>query len=235
MDHEGEIRHDDPKTSKKHELCVSIVPIFNHLPPEEMEMIAKATRPVSLKKGETLYRAGDTSNSLYIVHEGKIKVYRLSENGKEQLIRILAPGEFTGELAVFTESIHEVYGEAMEKTEICSIKNSDLQELLQKHPNISLKILAEFSKRLDSAEHQLTSFATEDVDKRIALYLVELAEESETAVIRLPMSRKDLASFLGTAPETISRKLTKFEEQGWIKQENRRTILILDLDALLLV
>lgn len=218
-----------------HHLCVSIVPIFNHLQNEEMEEVAKTTRSISLKKGELLHSAGDASDSLYIVHQGKVKVYRLSENGKEQLIRILQPGDFTGELALFKESIHDGYAEAMEKTDICSIQRGNLQEFLQRYPNISLKILSEFSNRLGQAESQMTSFATEDVETRIGLYLAQQVEENKSTEYRLPMSRKDLASFLGTTPETISRKLAKFEDEGWIEQEDQRRIRVLDLDALLLI
>ena len=146
----------------------------------------------------------------------------------------MQPGDFTGELALFKESIHDDYAEAMEKTEICCIHRSNLQDLLLKYPNISLKILSEFSNRLDQAEHQMTSFATEESETRIALYLSQLVEENGSAAIQLPMSRKDLASYLGTRPETISRKLVKFEDEGWIRQKDQREIEILDLDALLL-
>lgn len=219
----------------EHKYCVAIVPIFNHLENEEMGRIAETARHLELVKGEALYNAGEKFDSLYIVHRGKVKVYRLSENGKEQVIRILSPGDFTGELALFSESIHDVYAEAMEKSEICSIQRADLQQLLQKHPEISLKILSEFSKRLDTAEHQMTSFATEDAETRIALYLAQQSEEARSPVFRLPMSKKDLASYLGTTPETISRKLAKFEDAGWIRQENQRAIRILDMDALLLL
>lgn len=234
MEYQDTCQHTEEKKGAHH-LCVSIVPIFNHLQDEEMEEVAKTTRSISLKKGELLHSAGDDSDSLYIIHRGKVKIYRLSENGKEQLIRILQPGDFTGELALFKESIHDDYAEAMEKTDICSIQRADLQEFLQRYPNISLKILSEFSIRLGQAESQMTSFATEDVETRIALYLAQHAEENKSEVCRLPMSRKDLASFLGTTPETISRKLAKFEDEGWIQQEDQRRIRILDLDALLLV
>lgn len=199
-----------------------------------MEEVVKTTRHTVLKKGQLLYRAGDASDSLYVVREGKVKVYRLSENGKEQLIRILQSGDFTGELALFKESIHDVYAEAMEPTEICTIQRSSLQGFLQKYPNIALKILSEFAKRLDQAENRMTSFATKDVETRVALYLAQQAEEHKSMAYRLPMTRKDLASFLGTTPETISRKLAKFEDEGWIEQEDQRVIHVLDLDALLL-
>lgn len=227
--------HSIEENGKVHQLCVSIVPIFNHLQTEEMVEVAKNTRRLSLKKGELLHSAGDISDSLYIVHKGKIKVYRLTENGKEQLIRILKPGDFTGELALFSESIHDVYAEAMERTEICSIQRAHLQNLLMKYPNISLKILNEFSNRLNQAEHQMTSFATEEAETRIALYLLQLAEENGSSSVQLPMSRKDLASFLGTTPETISRKLAKFEDEGWIRQKDQGIIVILASDRLQLV
>ena len=221
------------QTSSLHEhLCVSIVPIFNHLEQAEMQEVAKSAKPKNLAKGEVLYRAGDKSNSLYIIHKGKLKVYHLTGNGKEQLIRILQPGDFTGELALFTDKVHDSYAEAMEDTELCTINSQDINQLFLKYPQISLKILKEFSLRLDQTEHQVTSFTTEDTETRIALYLVQEAEASKSMEIKLPMSRKDLASFLGTTPETISRKLARFEDEGWIQQTDQRAILIKDMDAL---
>ncbi|WP_298828253.1 Crp/Fnr family transcriptional regulator [uncultured Planococcus sp.] len=220
-----------PSSSHEH-LCVSIVPIFNHLEPAELKEVAATTKGRNLSKGEILYRAGEKSNSLYIIHKGKLKVYRLTESGKEQVIRILQPGDFTGELALFTDNVHDSYAEAMEATELCTISSEDINELFLKYPQISLKIIKEFSLRLDQVEHQVTSFTTEDTETRVALYLVQQAESSQSKEIRLPMSRKDLASFLGTTPETISRKLAKFEDKGWIQQYDQRAIRILDIENL---
>ncbi|HCA70233.1 MAG TPA: Crp/Fnr family transcriptional regulator, partial [Lachnospiraceae bacterium] len=127
--------------------------------------------------------------------------------GKEQLVRILNPGDFTGELALFREAVHESYAEAMADTDVCMITRSNLQEFLIKYPTISLKILSEFSRRLETSEKQTASFATETVEKRIALFLAECVEnENQSMEFTLPMSKKDLASYLGTSPETISRK-----------------------------
>lgn len=219
-------------THEAHKMCISIVPIFNHLEPNEMAEIVKTTKSLTFKRGETLYNAGDQSNALYIIHRGKVKIYRLSESGKEQMLRILEPGDFTGELALFSESIHDAYAEAMEKTEICMMERSTLQEFLLIYPQISLKILNEFSQRLDQTELQATSIATEDVDTRIAHYLVAQAKKGGAMDLTLPMTRKDLASYLGTTPETISRRLASFEDAGWIKQTGQRTLRILDIDAL---
>lgn len=219
-----------------HKSCVSMVPIFNHLEVDQMDEIMTTIKPGHYKKGEIVYRAGDKSDSLYIVSSGKIRIYRLSKSGKEQLVRILTAGDFTGELALFSESIHESYAEAMEETEVCMITRSDLQEFLIKFPSISLKILSEFSIRLEKSEKQATRVSTEKVETRIALFLAECIDsETQSMEFVLPMSKKDLASYLGTTPETISRKLTELEDAGYIKQKAHRKIKVLDLDGLLLI
>jgi len=219
-----------------HKSCVSMVPIFNHLEVDQMDEIMTTIKPGHYKKGEIVYRAGDKSDSLYIVSSGKIRIYRLSKSGKEQLVRILTAGDFTGELALFSESIHESYAEAMEETEVCMITRSDLQEFLIKFPSISLKILSEFSIRLEKSEKQATRVSTEKVETRIALFLAECIDsETQSMEFVLPMSKKDSASYLGTTPETISRKLTELEDAGYIKQKAHRKIKVLDLDGLLLI
>jgi CRP-like cAMP-binding protein len=218
-----------------HKSCVSIVPIFNHLEDEQMDEIVKTIKPGKYKKGEIIYSAGDQSDSLYIVNKGRIRIYRLSESGKEQLVRILAVGDFTGELALFSESTHESYAQAMEDTEVCMINRRDLQDFLIRYPSISLKILSEFSRRLEKSELQTTRVSTERVETRIAQFLTECVENNKSMEFVLPMSKKDLASYLGTTPETISRKLAELEDSGYIRQKTARRILVTDLDGLSLI
>lgn len=214
--------------------CISIVPIFNHLDADEMNEIMKTTNSTSHMRGQTIYSAGESSDGLYIVHKGRVKIYRLSESGKEQLVRILNPGDFTGELSLFSNSVHDAYAEAMESVDLCVMNRVTFQDFLLKYPAIALKVLAEFSKRLAQTETQSANIAMESTETRIAMYLAEQIEEQQNKNITLPMSRKDLASHLGTSPETVSRKLTDFEASGWIKQTTQRDIQIVDLDSLLL-
>lgn len=228
--------HEHKDSAVRQEICVSIVPIFNHLAKEQMKEIAEVIRHFDYKKGESIYRAGEQSDSLYIVRQGKIRIYRLSDSGKEQLVRILRPGDFTGELALFNENIHESYAEAMEETNLCTISRNDLQTLLSKYPAIALKILAEFSSRLEQSEKQTARFATEKVETRLALFLAECRDDEHLSnEFILPMSKKDIASYLGTTPETISRKLLDLEEMGYIRQKAKKRIEILNLEGLHLI
>lgn len=221
-----------------HKACIQLVPIFNHLEDNQMDEIMHTAHSVSFEKGSLLYRAEEESDTLYIVNKGKVRIYRLADSGKEQLVRILEPGDFTGEMALFSpeNTKHESYAEAMMDTKVCLIKRAELQKHLLKYPTVSLRILNELSQRLGKSEKQTTRFATEKVETRIALFLAECLD-SETSIMEftLPMAKKDLASYLGTTPETISRKLGDLEDEGLIKQKTKKRIEILDLDGLLLI
>lgn len=221
----------------EHAQCVRLVPIFNHLEDHQMDMIAASAKTIHLQKGEMLFRAGEKDDTLYIIHSGKVRVHYLSDSGKEQLVRLLHPGDFTGEVAIFQPGgVHENYAEALQNTSICLIKQEDLQTYLIKHPQISLKILSEVTMRLKNSEKQTTQVAIENVESRMITFLAENVEEGSgnSPTVILPMSKKDLASYLGTTPETISRRFTSLEQHGLIEQLPQGKIKIPDLDHLLL-
>src|SRR5699024_9422591 len=102
--------------------------------------------------------------------------------------------DFVGELSLFSTMIHDSYAEAMEKTEVCRIRREDLQQFLLKYPEISLKVLTEFSNRLSETEKQATSIATETVSNRIVAYIGTLIKYTNDSINSIPMSRKDIAS-----------------------------------------
>lgn len=214
--------------------CVAIVPILNHLEDDEMNEIMEEINHVNYKKDEFVFMAGDESHTLYIVRRGRIKLYRLSESGKEQVIGFINPGEFTGELSLFKEGHYERFAQATMDTQICTIEKADFEKILLKYPSISLKVLSELSNRLETSEKQQTRYATEKVETRIALFIAESLENEKSQIFEFPMAKKDLASYLGTSPETISRKLNEFEELGYIEKISNKKIRILDLDGLLL-
>ncbi|MDQ0174877.1 Crp/Fnr family transcriptional regulator [Bacillus chungangensis] len=217
-------------SSKK--MCVSLVPIFNHLEEEEMKKIVELSNSKKYKKGEIIFRSGESENHLYIVHKGKVKIFRLTESGKEQFIRTMESGDFLGELSLFTKNKHNSFAEAMTDVEICVIERNDFQKLLYQFPAISLKVLEELSSRLESAEKLVSQLSSQDAEIRVASYLMELVDIHGKTEIMLPMSKKDLASYLGTTQETLSRKLSGFQQKGYIKQSGQRKIHIIDMAAI---
>lgn len=107
-----------------------------------------------------------------------------------------------------------------------------MQELMKSFPTIAIKILEQFSNRLDQTEKLVGELSAKDVEMRTATYLVELAEKKDNFEIVLPMSKNELASYLGTTRETISRRLSTFQTKGWIEQKGHRNVSILNMQAL---
>src|SRR5690554_2465358 len=134
--------------------CIDQIPIFDILNHEQKHYVSSLVEQRSYKAGQTIYIPGDEANSLYIVSSGRIRIYRLSESGKEQLLRIVIPGEFTGELALFKEGIYEAFAEALDDVTICFIHHDSFNKLLKEFPMISVKMLEVLANRLSISEEQ---------------------------------------------------------------------------------
>jgi CRP/FNR family transcriptional regulator len=213
--------------------CLIKVPIFNHLEVEDLFKITELIYPKKFKKDEILFMPKDKLNTLYILRSGQIKTYYLAENAKEHLLSILNPGDFIGEFSLFVDEESATFAEAMMDVEVCIIHKDDMQKLLIKYPNIAIKIISELSRRLVKRDNQASWIATEQVETRIGLYLLERYNQMEpNKPVELNMTKKDLASYLGTTPETLSRKLGQLEYKGFIRQVNHKEILIIDYNGL---
>lgn len=206
--------------------CIEKVPIFSNLTTEEMYEVAMTIIHREYKKGEAIYLEGDIAQKLFIINTGSVKITKVSEEGKEQIIRILNEGEFMGELSLFTNYPSKNNAETIEKTSICILDSKKINALMEKKPGIALKIIKDLSVRLENTESLIESLRLRDVEQRLADILLKLADESN--VVSLSISKKDLAAHIGMSQETLSRKLTKFQEAGWIAQVGQRMITILD-------
>lgn len=213
-----------------HADCIRTVPIFSHITHEEMLEIARIIEARTYRKGEMVYLAGDPGGKLYVLHTGKVKITRINPSGKEQVIRILGPGEFMGELSLFRSSPQTDNAEALEESTMCVMDGAKLKELMLKNPSISLKVMEELSQRLQKAENLIEVISLDSVEQRLAQALLALA--GDKAEITLKMAKKDFASQMGMSRETLSRKLAAFQEQGLIRLDGQRRIVILDKEGL---
>lgn len=209
--------------------CISTMPLFQSLELEQVQLIQARIHERTYSDGELLYRAGDQSNTLTLIQKGQVRVYRLASSGKEQHIRILEPGDFIGELALFNDRRYDRYVEAVGPITVCSIQREDFKQILLKHPMIAIELLGELSDRLDHSEQQTTWITSESVQARLAAYILEEAAKQETACVTLSSTKKNIASYLGMTPETFSRGLTKLTKLGIVKQPAPNKIELLDL------
>ena len=202
-------------------VCAELVPIFNHLDHESLVKISGITRHRNFRRGETVF-SPDRQSGLIIISRGRVKVYQLSGSGKEQLLRVLESGDFFGAESLFGSENPAGFGEALSALEVCTIGREDFMNLLAQYPSISIKLLEEYNRRLVAADRLITSTATESVASRLAGYLLDLMKVAESNEVTLPLPMKELAAFLGTAPETLSRKIGKFEEEGLLERNGKR-------------
>lgn len=204
--------------------CLSKVPIFRHLNPEDMDYIHQFIRPKSFQKGESVLLAGHYTPELLILNRGNIKVFRTTDNGNQQIIRQLAPGDYLGDTAVFAAQAAEYDAIALEDSSFCSLSKSHIHQILEQHPDISIKLLADMSQRLEIAETQLESLGQKSAEQRL-LEALRVYSAGQTS-FRLPINKKDLASQIGVRPETLSRLLKRLQVNRLI-QIDRKIITIL--------
>jgi CRP-like cAMP-binding protein len=214
--------------------CVARVPVFASLSAQDQQYVEGLARPTHLQAGETAYSAEDDVSQLMVVHTGRLKIFRISANGSEQIIRVLGPGEFTGATSVFTGQRPDNYATALDECRLCVIHHDDLEALIRTHPEIGLRMLATVSERLSDAEHRLNSLTSRDVESRLADYLLGLPStwQGGVATVRLPLAKKDVASLLDTTPESFSRALKSLADQGLIVIGSGRSVAITQTDRL---
>src|SRR5690554_5798649 len=214
------------KDKNKFVSCLFKVPIFSHLTEDEQKGIVELVKVKKLKKGETLYNAGDQGSFLYVVHEGKVKISRYTEEGNEQVLRVLSTGDFAGEQALFTNNLASDFAITLEDSMICVLDGSELKKHMIEKPEISVRIISELSKRLSESETKLESYNLDSVSKRVAQSIIKNSNGNKT--FELPISKLDWASLLGMSTETLSRKLSQFKRSGLIDLKGQRQITILD-------
>lgn len=221
----------------KNQLCASKVPIFSNLSDEELVEIINMTGHNNYKKGENIFLEGTKSHTLYLINEGKIKLYKFTKDGKQQILHILSDGDFFGELNLFKDSEYSFNAEAIVPTKICTLTKDKMKKIIMEKPEIGIKILEIVGDRLSKVETLAQHLATNDVESRLAYLLIDMMEsygikKKEGVEIELPISREDMSNYTGVARETISRKLKKLEEDGFLKLVGTKKVIILDEEAL---
>lgn len=217
---------------KKAELLVS-TSLFEGLGSEDLEAISKLIFEKKYGKGETIFFEGDEADGFYIVSGGRVKVFKINPMGKEHILHIFGPGEPLGEVPVFSNQPFPASAEALAKSSAYYFPRRDFVALIEAHPSIALNMLAVLSRRLRQFASQIENLSLKEVPARLAGYLLYISAEQDSAdVVQLPVSKGQLASLLGTIPETLSRIFARMSEEGLIEVEGR-SITILDRDGLL--
>ncbi len=211
---------------------ISEVSLFKGLPEKQLEEVKKIAVKKKFRKAERIFSEGDIGNGFYIVAEGRVKIYKVSTEGKEQILHIIDTGEPFGEVPVFTGKHFPAHAEAIAKSTLFFFPRTAFVELIKKNPTLALNMLAVLSMRLRQFAAQVENLSLKEVPGRLAAHLILLAgDQTHQERITLNISKGQLASLLGTIPETLSRIFTKMSSYQLIEVDGRM-ITILDKQGL---
>jgi CRP/FNR family transcriptional regulator, dissimilatory nitrate respiration regulator len=193
--------------------------LFTGLPVADLQAIVAVSVLKHLEKGAYLFHEGDPALGFYVVQRGAVNVHRVSATGKEQVIHVFRTGDSFAEVALASESGYPADARAVESSQVLLVRKSGILALLQRQPQLALRMLGSMSSHLRVLVGQLEDLTLRDVETRLANWLVKRCPNpisDQPASIELTMTKRALAAELGTVSETLSRTLAKLREQKLI-------------------
>lgn len=212
------------------------ISVFSTLNPSELKEIIPYVQPVSFKKKDIIFSEGDPSEWFYIVAEGKIKITKLSQEGKELILEIIPPLDFFGGLAVLRGFPYPANAIAMDDAELLRISRSNILRILDRFPSLMYCMAMQLGDRMKESHEALKNIALERVESRIASLLLKLSDKTgnktgEGIMIDMKLTKQDIAEMVGTTVETSIRTMSKLRKLGIIIEKDGR-IIITNLDKL---
>jgi CRP/FNR family transcriptional regulator, dissimilatory nitrate respiration regulator len=211
---------------------LAITPLFKGLSARQLGEIADITISRRYKRGESIFLEGDAAEGFYIVADGQVKIFKTSLEGKEQILHIYGPGSPFGEVPVFSGSRFPANAQALVNSRVLFLSRKSFVEAITRNPSLSMNMLGELSMRLRQFTLQIENLSLKEVPARLASYLIYLSREQESPDrVTLDISKGQLASLLGTIPETLSRIFAKMSAQNLIRVDGK-DIHLLDAPGL---
>jgi CRP/FNR family transcriptional regulator len=220
--------------SHKHVNCSTCIArkksLFGNLCADEIEHIEAHSDCSYYKKNQSLFLESSYPRGVFCINQGKVKIFKRGDEGKEQIIHIAKAGELVGFRAMFSGEPYNVAAETLEESNICFIGKDEFLLMMDSNPTLRNGIIKELSKELADRVEFITNMAQKSVRERLAFALILLTNIYEDEPINL--SREDMANFVGTATETLIRLLKDFKEEGLIEVQTRK-MTVLDAKKLM--
>lgn len=219
------------------EAILVALPLFAPLGADELARLAAGCALRAWERGSALLREGDPARGMFVVLRGVVKVVRLSPDGRESVLHLVRHGQTLGEAAMFQQGLFPATALAVDDVRALYLEADALFGMIRENPDLALRLLAALSMRLRMFSHKLAARGQGVASRRLAAYLVHRLRlggpprPGEQPVVRPGVSREVLANLLGLARETLSRQLSRLEEQGLVARQGR-DIVVLDEAAL---
>lgn len=212
------------------------LPLFSELSIGQLKLITTISKIKNYKKNELIFSEGDEFKGFYILLEGSVKIYKISIEGRESILHFIKPSESFGDVPLFEGGNYPVNAQVISDSTLVFIPNKEFIKLIKNNSTICFNMLIGFSKKLRRLTQKVNELSTKEVTNRFAYYLLEEIKKSgkenlPEPVIRLNISKKDIASYIGTITDTLSRMLKKLQAEKIIRVSGK-SIFILNLKKL---
>jgi len=212
------------------------IPILAELGPEVLARLAERIQLREVRRREVVYLPGDPGNSMFIVNGGRIKISKVTRDGKALTLNYCGPSEVFGETCLIEGGPREEMAEAMENSMITELERQDVEKLLQSHAHFGFQLTRILAGRRRELENKLETLVFRDVTSKLAELLLNLAEEygvedSRGTMVALKITHQELANLIGSTRETVSHTLSTFKRKRLIQTEGRK-VIISDAEAL---
>ncbi|ROQ90170.1 Crp/Fnr family transcriptional regulator [Desulfosoma caldarium] len=212
--------------------CLSHGLLFENLSRDQLARLAAMCTECLYRKGEAIFAEGKKAEGFYVVCSGRVKVYKVSFDGREQILHLFDAGNILGEVPVFTGGTYPAHAEALTDVEALFIPRNAFIRFIQEDNSLALSMLAVLSRKLRHFTALVETLSLKEVPGRLASYLLYLNERNPSAdTVDLDVTKTHLAAVLGTIPETLSRIFSKMVAAGLIEVQGR-SILIKDREGL---
>ncbi len=215
---------------------LSLVDILEPLSEEEIAELIERIPSTHLEQGQVFYTPQDPNEALFMLKNGRVRVYKVAPDGWEFTLAVVEAGTMFGEMALTAQRMRESYAEAMEPADVCILKNEDLERLVLEYPGVGLRIIRVLGERLRLCETRLEDIGLKDVPARLASLVLQLAESEGIMTREGPMiptryTQRQLATMIGSSRESVTRAFTKLQKAGAVELR-RRHVYVKDVKAL---
>ena len=219
------------------EHCASrLKSVFCDMNKEELEKLSDSKKCIRYGKGQFIFHEGSMPYGVYCVNDGKIKVSKIGDTGKEQILRLVNSGDVLGYRSLLGNESYNASAVAMEDSAICFIPKDVFLAMVDRSRNLSRKIIELLSHNLSFAENQVIHIAQKSVRERVAETILLLKEtygfEVDDSTLNITLTRDDIANLVGTATESVIRTLSEFSKENLVELKGKK-IKITDYSKLL--
>lgn len=220
-----------PMRDKRDRQILKSIPLFASLGDDALDVFLARCAYVALPDGAEIITSGDRADAFFAILAGRVKVYKLSSSGNEQILHTFGASDVFAEAAMLAGQSYPASARTLSASRLLKIPRTALVEAFHDEPEIALAMLAGLAQKLRQFARLIEQLALKEVPARVAGALLELSERLGASVFTLPHSKRQLAAEIGTVAETLSRAFRKLQNDGLIKLEGNR-VTIIDSDGL---